>query len=472
MKFRLKATCCMITLMSLLFGAGSSALISITFETSLRQEKIAAQKSYRMILNTLQVVNRMEEWTDEKDISKILKQLSAQGSYWAALRLYTQATQTGSVYSEGTMAAHFIDLTGKIDTTHLACTIISAPDGANASYYLQLSSSFSVDHTVYYLDAAYDITSIYDARRWQQELYQNIFAILLAACAFFSYVLAYFLTRPLARLSKASREIACGNYDFRSAIKGSDEVSAVSRDFDLMADHLQQSMEELKDAMERQNRFVENFTHELKTPMTSIIGYADLLRSETLSKEDQTDAAGYIFSESRRLERLSLKLMDIFVMEHDTLKLSKASAAELADSLTRHLKSGLAQEQICLECDYEPGYCMLDTDLFGSLLVNLIENARKALPQGGTICVKTTMTPQGCLVTVTDNGKGIPKDSLAHITEAFYRVDRARSREQGGAGLGLTLCAEIAHLHHGTIDFNSAPEHGTTVTVELKGGRP
>lgn len=455
----------MITLMALFFGAGGSALISITFHTSLQQEKKTAQESYRMILNTLQIVNSMDEWTDEKDISKILEQLSAQDAFGAALQLHSE---TGIIYSKGTVALHLKDLSGKIDTSHLACTIFSAPD---SRYYLQLSGAFFVGKEIYYLEAAYDISSIYEARTQQQELFQQIFIILIAACACFSYILAFFLTRPLARLSKASREIACGNYDYRSRIKSSDEVGAVSRDFDLMADHLQNSIEQLQHAMERQNLFIGNFTHELKTPMTSIIGYADLLRSQTLSKEDEVDAANYIFSEGRRLERLSLKLLDIFVSEHESFTLTKACAADIITSLVNHLKPVLAKEQITLECDCEDGYCMLDTDFFGSLLVNLIENARKALANGGSIAVRLAMTADGCTVTVTDNGNGIPETALAHITEAFYRVDKSRSRAQGGAGLGLTLCAEIAKMHHGTISFESKEQCGTTVTVNLKGGR-
>ena len=179
MKFRIKATCCMITLMALFFGAGGSALISITFQTSLQQEKTAAQESYRMILNTLQIVNNMDEWTDEKDISKILEQLSAQDAFGAALQLHSQ---TETLYSKGTVVAHFRNLSEQIDTSHLACTVFSAPD---SRHYLQLSGSFFVGREIYYLDAAYDISSIYEARTSQQNLYQQIFIILLLACACF-----------------------------------------------------------------------------------------------------------------------------------------------------------------------------------------------------------------------------------------------------------------------------------------------
>lgn len=223
--------------------------------------------------------------------------------------------------------------------------------------------------------------------------------------------------------------------------------------------------------MERQNQFIGNFTHELKTPMTSIIGYADLLRSQTLSEEDEADAAKYIFSEGKRLEHLSLKLLDIFVSQHEAFTLAKASPSDIITRLVAHLQPVLAREQILLECDCEEGYCMLDTDFFGSLLVNLIENARKALSENGRILVSSVMTTDGCLVKVTDNGQGMPKAALSHLTEAFYRVDKARSRAQGGAGLGLTLCAEIARRHGGMILFESEEGCGTTVTVTLKGGR-
>ena len=102
--------------------------------------------------------------------------------------------------------------------------------------------------------------------------------------------------------------------------------------------------------------------------------------------------------------------------------------------------------------------------------MNLIENARKALTGGGIIRVYSVMTAEGCQVKVSDNGRGIPQTALSHITEAFYRVDKSRSRAQGGAGLGLTLCAEIARMHHGTISFESEENRGTTVIVDLKGG--
>ena len=113
---------------------------------------------------------------------------------------------------------------------------------------------------------------------------------------------------------------------------------------------------------------------------------------------------------------------------------------------------------------------MLEPDLVKSLLVNLLDNARKSMDGGGNIYVVSEMLPDGCRIRVLDTGRGIPQEEIAHITEAFYRVDKSRSRAQGGVGLGLSLCSEIVQLHNGTMSFASRVGNGTCVTVELKGG--
>lgn len=148
-----------------------------------------------------------------------------------------------------------------------------------------------------------------------------------------------------------------------------------------------------------------------------------------------------------------------------------AHPADLVAGLLEHLKRLYAQKGIALQYRTEEGECFLEPDLFKTLLVNLMDNARKALDSGGNIYVWQEMLPDGCRVRVLDNGRGIPPEALAHLTEAFYRVDKSRSRAQGGAGLGLSLCNEIVQLHGGTMQFESRVGNGTVVTVELKGGR-
>ena len=104
-----------------------------------------------------------------------------------------------------------------------------------------------------------------------------------------------------------------------------------------------------------------------------------------------------------------------------------------------------------------------------SLLYNLIDNASKAMEEDGIIAVKAAAIPGGCQFFVADNGRGMEESELTRITEAFYRVDKSRSRQQGGAGLGLALCKQIVELHHGTLRYDSKPGAGTQVTLTLYG---
>ena len=210
-----------------------------------------------------------------------------------------------------------------------------------------------------------------------------------------------------------------------------------------------------------------SFAHELKTPMTSIIGYADLLRSQSMDEEEAQEAANYIFSEGKRLEALSLKLLDLLLVKHQTLALTDTEISTLIESLTVHLQPVYREHRITLQCRCETGICRLEPDLFRSVLINLLDNARKALPEGGNIYVLGQSLDGEYQIRVLDNGRGMPEEAIRHLTEAFYRVDRSRSRAQGGAGLGLTLCSRILELHGGTISFASREGNGTCVTVCL-----
>lgn len=209
------------------------------------------------------------------------------------------------------------------------------------------------------------------------------------------------------------------------------------------------------------------FAHELKTPMTSIIGFADLLRQDSLDESTRMMAAEYIFSEGRRLERLSFKLLDLLLLKKDGIKAKTIWLGSFVAEVERALSPVLDKKNIRLLCKAEQTKVAFEPDLTKSLLYNLVDNAAKAMEGSGTITVQAASIPGGCQFTVTDEGRGMEKAELSKITEAFYRVDKARSRSQGGAGLGLSLCRQIVELHSGHIGFESEPGKGTTVTVTL-----
>ncbi len=503
MKFRVKIMACMLCLMSVLFGAGGSALILISFQNSLEGEIATAENSYRMLLYTLQVAGGTDLFAGTENMRNALRQMTGQkGAYWDAVLL---VSGDEVVYRQGEAAEEWLSTEEKVvegenaeerlstegvmemakeqpsaaeeteeewmsveETGNCRVTFLRAGNGER---YLRISGGFSIGAQTLSLDTVHDISELYENRARQQNAYRFIFLLTMLLCAGLAYSMALILTRPLTRLSRGAREIADGNFSFRSEIRSDDEIGRLSQDFDRMADRIEENVQMLEESVKAQERFVSSFTHELKTPMTSVIGYADLLRSQELSEEERCDAANYIFMEGKRLERLSLKLMEIYVAKEGNIRLSLQAPGAIAEDVAAHLRPIYRDRNISLETRCERGTCRLEPDLFRSLLVNLIDNAGKAIGEEGHILVTVHMTENGCVLLVEDDGPGIPEEAKVHLTEAFYRVDKSRSRKQGGAGLGLTLCANIAELHGGALGFENREGGGTRVRVELRGGR-
>ena len=285
-----------------------------------------------------------------------------------------------------------------------------------------------------------------------------------------SLLVSHLILRPLGRVSDAARRMAGGDLDQRVPVTSDDELGQLSADFNAMADQLERQMDELADAAQRQKDFTGSFAHEIKTPLTSIIGYADLLLSRPVSPEQVRDSAGYIFREGKRLEALSGKLMELIVLDRQDFPKHLISMRAFLEQMGSTMRPALEQAGIQLTVEAEEAPVFVEPDLLNMAGLNLLDNARKATPSGGRISLIGEARENGYLIQVTDTGKGIPAEELSRITEPFYMVDKSRARAQGGAGLGLALCRRIVELHDGTLEFESVLGQGTTARVCLKGG--
>ena len=211
--------------------------------------------------------------------------------------------------------------------------------------------------------------------------------------------------------------------------------------------------ERLQELNARQSRFVADLTHELKTPLTSLIGYADLLRGGTLDAERRRTAAEALYHESARLESLSQQLLALNGLQADGVVLRPVRS--LPD--------------VVLDCDAPAEAVVLaDRVLLADLVRNLALNAWHAGPQDGAVHLRCTDAGECWQLTVQDTGCGIPAEALPHLTEPFYRVDKARARANGGSGVGLALCAQIAEAFGTQMTFASRVGEGTTVTILLQ----
>lgn len=322
-----------------------------------------------------------------------------------------------------------------------------------------------VGNRVFYLESAKDISDIYAEREDFSDRYRMVMFGLLIVASVIIFILSHWLTKSIVALSDSTRRFAKGDYKIRADENSNDEVGKLSHDFNSMADNLTEKMKELTDAVKRQEDFTASFAHELKTPLTSIIGYSDMLRTMEMSQEETVEAANYIYTQGKRLESLSFKLLELIVLGKQDFAFKEVSVKELISEVEKVVSPTLEQRRIELKVSAEEGFIYGERDLLESLLINLIDNARKALSDKGSIQMYGRMGLGGYELTVRDNGCGMKEEDIQRITEAFYMVDKSRARKEGGAGLGMTLCNKIVELHRAGWTINSVVGEGTEIKI-------
>lgn len=279
-------------------------------------------------------------------------------------------------------------------------------------------------------------------------------------------LLVWFLLRPLSELGKNARRIAQGNYSERVAVRGQDELAGVAQDMNAMAQAVQDRVRQLEQVAEDRKVFIGNLAHEMKTPLTSILGFADLLYlPKEVSSAQRVEYAQVISEEAKRLRSLSGKLLELITLGSTNLTLEPSSLRTVADEVALSLQPIMAQSGLTLRVDCPEVSVDMDRELFKSLLYNLLDNGRKASKQGGQLALTAQAEGERVTVLVRDHGRGIPREEIEKITQPFYMVDKSRARKAGGAGLGLALCQEIVAIHSGTMEIQSVLGQGTLITL-------
>ena len=459
----------MTVLMALLFSVGNTIIIHRSYMSSLDREEQEAVDNLQMVNSVFKL---SYESTGQLNENQILKTLRSLGTYKTSTDVFLLYKDNELIYGNLQNKEINVDLNSILESMGDEDEGISVyyKSDDNGLRYIVSSSVISVDEDKYIICVCRNIDNVILLRKKLYGLFVPSFLVILVVTAIVSWIISSIIVMPLNKLKKATREIADGNLSYRSNIDTDDEIGELSANFDKMAEELDHNVTLLKEAAEEKDRFMGAFTHELKTPMTSIIGYSELLRTQNLSEEDRDDALNYIYSESKRLESMSLKLLQLFVSDKEKLELKKVCPKDMVEDIVTHLRPTLEEQNIKIICRTEDGLANLEPDLVRTLIINLIDNARKAMDKKGRIRVDQKFEEGNVVFIITDNGKGMPKEALDHITEAFYRIDKSRSRRQGGAGLGLSLVKKIVDMHDGSIHFTSEEGIGTVVTVRLKGG--
>ena len=402
------------------------------------------------------------EYQYEKDVilKKTAKSLSVQNvGENVVFTLWNE--KHDKLYSNQVYLTPDYTLNDKLKDAQAGYTIIRDQD----SYYLYTGRCFTMFEKQYFVETLLDITETYESRESQIRTFRVILLFVMFVCVLMVFILNNMILVPIKRLSKATKFVANGRVGLRIKKHGKDEIGMLAEDFNRMSISLNKTMEELKEKTRSQEMFTNNFAHELKTPLTSMIGYADIIRSTKLPEEELVTYANQIVLEGRRLEKMSMKLMELIVLKKQDFLMYDIDVKTFLASVYETLLPVAEKYGIKLMVAADPAQIKIEPDLMKTVFINLFDNARKAMPDAGNISVYGMWERDGYTITVADSGCGIDAEHLSHLTEAFYMVDKSRSRANGGAGLGLAICNEIVHLHGAKLRIESEVGKGTKVSV-------
>ncbi len=308
------------------------------------------------------------------------------------------------------------------------------------------------------------VTEMMDSLQGVERQMIMVFAAMAVVAVVLAFLMSHVLTRPITAMTRTIDRMGQGDLSVRVPVQGSKEIWNLAKSYNTMA-------EQLETLDKSRNQFVSNASHELKTPMTTMkILLENVIYQPDMPAEMRTEFLQDMNHEIDRLtniisDLLTLTRMDSKAME---LNLSAFDFSESCEDTLRLLRPQAEKRSQRLTGKIDPAITLTgDKVKLEQVIYNLVENAIKYTPDGGAITVTMNRRGGQAVLSVRDNGVGIPEADQKHIFERFYRVDKARSRETGGTGLGLSIVRQLVALHGGTITVDSQPGSGSTFTVKL-----
>ena len=296
-----------------------------------------------------------------------------------------------------------------------------------------------------------------------QNRLRSVSLIVSAAAIILMFIFSRALTKRITELAKATRIVSEGDYDHRIPVSGHDELSELGTEFNSLTARL-------KETEELRRRFVSDASHELKTPLASIRLLSDsIVNSENMDAETMRDFVNDIESEAERLQRTTEKLLSLSRIDSGaSLTRERVDLRKVVEKTLRLLHPLAKENRVTIATELQKD-CFVwgNEDLLYRVIFNLAENAVKYNMPGGTVDILLKSEEDEVILTVEDTGIGIPDEDLPHIFTRFYRVDKARSTDAGGSGLGLSIAHDAVKLHGGDIAVEKCAEGGTRFVVRL-----
>ena len=337
----------------------------------------------------------------------------------------------------------------------------------NDNTYIVVSSR--LPGTAIVFTYSHDSTALFI--RWRQMTLVYVFGCTSISLVFavLLYIILRRLSIPLEKLTQHSRQIAEGDYTARLESSSQDEISELTISFNNMVATIVQNIEQLENTARQKQQLLDNLSHEIRTPLTAIQGYAEYVEQAEVSYEQIHSIMQKIQNETNRLKRIAELLLSLSSFQNESLEMKQVSLNAVIDAVKETLLFLAAKNNVDIEwiCPMKETIVMGDFTLLESLIINLTENAIKACKTSGAVSVLVTDVDGVISILVSDNGHGMDEEQLSHLGEVFFRVDKSRARLEGGAGLGVALCYQIAKMHDTKLIYTSEIDKGTTVRIDF-----
>ena len=409
-------------------------------------------------------INAGEILLSQEELTDIIREISREaGTAYGEIIVVGSANEL--VYPTST------DVSGDILTMEVEDGVCkSLITDINGETCLITVSNVELEKLEYKLFTIRDISTTYQMHSNQMRTILFIsLGLALFAAILLSGSIFVFTVVPLNKVNTGLVSIATGDYGVRLEENGSVEFKLLARNVNRMASAVQMNVERLDTIATSRKHFVDSFAHEMKTPLTSIIGFADILRSRrNVTDQQRMDYSNIIIEEATRMKSLSGKLLEMATTDTANIDLEDVFVPELLMEVYNSTVPLVAKKHITLRIASKRVWIRADRELFKSLLYNLIDNACKASEENSELRMVCVTEGDRALISVADDGVGMAREDLIRVTEPFYMVDKSRSRRAGGAGLGLSLCSEICKRHNAQFTIDSILGEGTMVTVNIK----
>jgi len=277
------------------------------------------------------------------------------------------------------------------------------------------------------------------------------------------FILSKFITSPLIKMKIATEQLSEGNHDVQLHTERVDELGE-------LANSISKLSQDLKEIKKKRNEFLASVSHELRTPLTYIKGYADIMNRPHLSKDEIAKYGSIVQEEANQLNALVRDLFQLAKIDENkfVIRRKDVNVCDVLENVIKRQQLALRGKNITLQFTCEEDItAYIDPDRIQQVLLNMVHNAEQHADEGTEIVLTAKQTEEDMIVSITDEGIGIPEEELPYLFDRLYRVEKSRSRESGGSGLGLAIAKEIVDAHDGSIDVQSELGKGTTVTVKI-----